>query len=330
MPRVVNRLYVAPTSGVSGEWADAYVTNMASVPTQLATDGRRVGIRATSLADIGQSVTSGNGASLSIVTNGSFDGLENAVRVNPPTALVGGEGQYACILRNVDLWGNGSKDIAQCNFRWLQFYGSRYFDSSGASKLSGYKIGPALTPGGGSPARAGVWENWDTAWSNWKYISITSNTVQVYHNPMIGVPPLDSFAQGEGVDTAPDTTKLYQMRGSASHGATPPIIGNEWICYEFVCDTRQDRGNANGIVKLLMWTRDGVIAARNLNCPINRDQGAVPWSFSNRYIALFEYLGGYWGSKVGNGDANAYTMYSHMTFAANMGISELIGPPAGF
>ncbi len=318
-------------SGSSVDWADSYVTNQSGVASLLATDSHRVGIRATNLANIGQNVTSGNGASLSIVSAGSWDGVENAVRLNPPTATVLGEGQYACILQNVDLWGNGSKDIAQCNFRWTQFYASNYFSHSGKTKVSGFKIGSALTPGGSSPARAGYWEGQDTSgWTPWKYVCVTSNTVQVYHNPMIGVPPLDSFAQGEGVDTAADTTKMFQMRSAASHGASPPQVGNEWVCFEAIADTRQDRGNANGMVKLLCWTRDGVVSARYLQCPINRDQGAVPWNFANRYIALLEYLGGYWNAAVGTADANNYTMFSHMTLAANMGISEVIGPPPGF
>jgi len=323
------------TGGSSGSWADVFVTNVTGVAPELATDGRKVGVRATNLSNLGQALTSGNGASLSIVTNGSFDGAENAVRLNPPTTLVSGEGQYAGIFNGLDLWGNGSKDIAQMNFRWLQYYGSTYYNQSGAAKLSGYKLGPTLTPGGGSPARTGVWENWDTAWTDWKYISITSNTVQVYAFPALGAPPLDALTQGEGIDSSPDTSKLYQMRGSANHAANPPIIGGEWVCYEFIVDARQDRGNANGRIQLLITTRDGVLNAKQLITDVNRDHGehpggANPWDYANRYIATLEYLGGYWGGKVGTGDANAYTMYSHMTFAANMTINQRIGCPTGF
>ncbi len=309
-------------SGSSGDWADSYVENMASVPALLSTDGHRVGIRATNLANIGQSLTSGNGATMDIVSSGAWDSVENAVRLFPPTTNVGGEGQYACILRNMDIWNNGSKDVAQANFRWCQFVGSRYYDLGGLTKLMGFKLGPTLVSGGGSPARAGYWEARNVAWTNWKYIAVTANTVQVYHNPVVS-----SLGSGEAIDTAVDTTKLYQMRSAASHAASPPQVGNEWLCYEAIVDARQDRGNSNGMVKLLCWTRDGVVSARYLQCQLNQDAG---WNFANRYVALLEYLGGYWSSTVGTADANNYTMWSHMTIAVNKGISEVIGPPPGF
>lgn len=300
----------ATTQALIGDWADTYITNISSIGALMVTPGVRVGIRPTSLANVGQQLTSGNGASMSIVTNGSFDALESAVRIVPPSILVSGAGQYASWLRNLDIWNGGTINIPQLNVRWLNFFGSTYFQFSATTKVHAVFAQDSFSPSGGARRQA-VWEDQNTgAWSPYKYWGTTSNSFQYY--------------PGGGIDTFPDSSKLMQIGGSAVHGNSPPRVGNEWVCFESVVDLRQNRGNASGMNKLVMTTRDGV--SRSIQSPANWDPA---WSFTFQYVSGFEGLGFYWNN-VGTADANNYVMHSHATFSPSMGINELIGPPPGF
>jgi hypothetical protein len=313
-----SRLYNFEPPGASGEWADVYFNTVAGMPAALATPGNKVGVRATNLGNLSQQLTSGNGATMSIITNGAYDGVENAMKITPPTVALGSpdpNGQYACIFRGLDLWNGGATNIAQINFRWLSYFGPRYYDLGAPCKFHGFLAASSL---GGAPGpRQGVWEDRNTAWTTYKYLSTTSNSVQSYHYP----------PNGTHIDDDSDTNKLCQIAGSANHALNPPRIGNEWVCFETSIDLRQNRGNANGAHKLYLWTRDGVVNGRFLNTPVNWDSGG--WSFSNQYMASMEGFGFYW-NPASTANVDNYTLSSHWTFATNMGINSLIGPPPGF
>lgn len=295
----------------TGDWADVKITNVSAIGSALMTDGQTVGITVgASFTGLSQQLTSGNGATMDVVAGDSFDGQENTVRIFPPTVLVGGEGQYASWLRNLDIWNNASHDIAQLNVRWLQYNGPRYFDLASTAKISGVFAQDSFTPAGGAKRQA-VWEAQDAQnWSPYKYWGTTSNSTQYY--------------PGGGIDTFPDSQKLLQLAGAPSHALNPPRIGDEWVCLEQVVDLRQDRGNANGMNKLMLHTRDGVVNGRFIQAVANWDQGAIPWSFTYRYISGFEGLGFYF-NRAGTANAGNYVKFSHVTFAANMGINERIG-----
>ncbi len=313
LPATGDRRYSAGPPDPVGPWADVFITDIADIGPELAADGVTVGITVgSSFTGLGQQLTSGNGATMDIVTGGSFDGEENAVRIYPPTTLVSGEGQYASWLRNINLWSSGSTNIAQINFRWLHYYGTTYFSHAAPTKVTGFWCQDSLSSPG-VPRRQGLWETQDTVnWTPYKYMGTTSNSVQYY--------------PGAFIDSVPDSSKLMRIGGSQISSNSPPQFGGSWVCYEMAVDLRQNRGNAFGMNKIVCWTRDGVVSARSIQSPCNWDP---PWSFTYQYIETFEGLGFYW-NVVGTANANNYLMHSHATFAANMAYDALIGPPPGF
>jgi hypothetical protein len=294
-------------------WANTYISDVADIGTALATDGQTVGIEVGgSFAGLGQQLTSGNGATMDIVAGGSFDGAENAVRIYPPTATVGGEGQYACWLRFLDLT-DGVNDIGQMNFRTLVYYGPRYFDLAPDAKCWGFQCTTVI--GDSQNHRLAVFDHRQPVWNNWKYPYQTVTTTPNFHEP----------PTSGSIDSGPDANKLIEIRGSANHAAGPPQTGGEWLCFEQMIDLRQDRGNANGRHKVRVTTRDGVVV-RTLSVPLNWEPS---WDFDAQYAGQFEGLGFYFNT-VGTANVGNYVMYSHATFAANLGINDWIGPPPGF
>lgn len=316
------RHYITAAAGAQ-DWADVYISDVSTIGPALATDGQTVGIEVGgSFTGLSQQLTSGNGATMDIVSGGSFDGNENAVRIYPPTATVGsGDAEYAAWLRFLDLWDDANNDIAQVNFRVLVYYGPRYFDLAPNAKSWGFQAQTVLaTSGGDGNNRSGVFDNRQAGWSNWKFPFVTVETFSIYCNP---------YDSGNfHIDDCVDTEKLIEIRGgSPNHSASPPQTGGEWICFEHIFDTRQNRGNANGLVKLLVWTRDGLVSEREVSGPLTHNGS---WSFSARYIYTFEGLGFYFND-AGTANADNYVMFSHATFAANMTNTDtLIGPPPGF
>lgn len=312
----------APYSSGSGptpppsDWAQTFVTNVDTIGSSMGVDGRTVGVKVgTNFTGMSQQLTAGNGATMDIVVGGSFDGLENAVRLYPPTNCIGGpcddthNAEYAGWLRNLDLWNNGSLNIAQVNVRWLQYFGPTYYSNAPTAKVGGVMAQNVLSssPPGGA-IRQAVWEVQDTLnWTPYKYWGTTSTSIM--------------YLPGFFIDSVPDTQKLMQIGGSAVHGNNPPRVGGEWVCFEQVVDLRQNRGNANGMNKLLMYTRDGVVAGRFIQA--NADWGGN-WNFSYQYVSGWEGLGFYY-NKAGTADVGNYTMWSHVTFAVNMGINQTIG-----
>lgn len=310
--------------GGGSDWADVFVTNVTATNAwlPLATPGQTVGVEVgSSFTGLSQQLSALNGATMDIVTGGSFDGLENAVRIYPPTAClaVGGgstvpcddehNAEYASWLRNLNLWNNGTIDIAQINVRWLQYFGTTYYSNAPTAKVGGVFAQDVLTatPDSGSRRQA-IWEAQDTInWTPYKYWGTTSTSIM--------------YLPGFFVDSEPDTSKLMQIGPGPVHGNNPPRVGGEWVCFEQVVDLRQNRGNANGMNKLMLHTRDGVVSGRFIQA--TADWGGN-WDFAFQYVDSWEGLGFYY-NKAGTADVNNYTMFSHVTFAANMAINETIG-----
>lgn len=302
-------------AGAGGEWADTYINDVDDIGAALATDGQTVGIEVgSSFTGLGQELTDGNGATMDIVSGGSFDGNENAVRIYPPTATVGGDAQYACWLRFLNLTG-GVNDIGQMNFRTLRYLGSRYFDLAPDAKCWGFQCTTVI--GESQNHRLAVFDHRQPIYNNWKYPYQTVTTTPNFHEP----PTSGSIDS----DPAGDVNKLIEIRGSANHGASPPQTGGEWLCFEQMFDLRQNRGNANGCHKLRVTTRDGVVI-RTLSVGLDWEP---TWNFNARYAGQFEGLGFYFNTAGTEHDDN-FVMDTHVTFAANMGINDWIGPPPGF
>lgn len=326
IPQSGSRCYGGCTSaggGGGGEWADVYVTDVSTIGAALMTDGQKVGVEVGSTTTpLSVQVSAGNGGAIEIVTNGSFDGAENAVRMIPPTTILGGSGnaEHVSWLRFLDLWNEGAHDIAQMNFRVLVYYGPRYYDLAPNAKSWGILATDTLA-GGGNTQRSGVFDNHSpVSYTDWRYPFVTVETFSIYDNPY--------NSSNFFLEDRPASEKLIEIRSSApSHSASPPQTGGEWICFEHIFDTRQDRGNANGLVKLLVWTRDGLVSAREISGPLTHGNN---WNFARRYISQFEGLGFYFND-AGTAHADNYVLYSHATFAANMAnTNTVIGPPPGF
>lgn len=298
--------------GSPGEWADVYITDVDDIGSALATDGQTVGIEVgsdTGLLSV--QVTGGSGGAITIVNGGSFDGAENAVKMVPPSSGPGD--QYSAWLRNLDIWNNATHSVAQMNFRVLVYYGPRYYDLAPKAKSWGFQSQTVLSMSGGDGNnRSGVFDNRDTAFSTYRYVYPTVTTVSIYCNPL----------EGGFIEECPEDNHFLAIGPSANHAVLAPQTGGEWVCFEHVVDVRQDRGNANGLVRLLVSTRDGVISDRYVEAPLTHDAG---WDFDARYIYAFEGLGFYWND-VGTAHADNYVLYSHATFAANMANTDtLIG-----
>lgn len=299
----------AITDSAGGEWADTYTT-VTGLPTGLSVNGQRVGIRGTSLASWGPNQTSGNGGQLIYRADQSFDGLEPIIEFRPPTTLVGGEGQYNTILGG-EIARGGLNNIKQMNFRWCEYIGPRYWDLSAAlrPKWSGFIISTLQNSEVGAN-RVSIFDQPQTAGTI--FLCVTATTVQAYNFPTTD-------------DTA--ASKLIAIRGTNNHALNAPQTGGgEWLCFEQVVDCMQNRGNAFGRHELRVWSRDGAMTGRLLRISLNYDAG---WNFARQFIYRYEGLGSYFNQNA-TANTDNYKLWSHCTFAANMGIDELMGPPPGF
>lgn len=311
----------------SGEWADVYGDHT-GIEAGIAVDGQRYGIRASALSGwhpqylVGTSVIDyvaggavGNGATFARIDNGSFDALEPAIEIRPPTIFQGANPGDAKILAS-HLYRGGLNDNAQINIRVLAFFAPRYWDLAAETKLDGLLCAPNVNqPGAAATGRAAVFTQHNPPTNGYQYPCVTSGTVQTYNYP----------PEGFSSDSGAQSTKLCRIGPSPDHSFLGPQIGGEWVCLEHVVDARQDRGNANGMNKLYLWTRDRVANGRFLRIDLTWG----PWSFANRFIQTYEGLGFYFNN-ASTAHVDNYVRYSHWTIARNMGINEVIGPPIGF
>lgn len=323
LPVVGGRRYSDQSEPPEGDWADLIITDIADLGAGLATDGQTVGLRVGSnFTGLGQVLTPGNGATMSIVSSGSggsYNGLENGVRINPPTILIPGDppqAEYAGWAATSDIWSGGTKDIYQMNFRVYRFYGTTYHDMAPPAKCWGFTNSTMLGPGGDENNRIGVYDQYEPLWSIYRYPLIIAGGGVGYYNPPV---PGWFF-----VDSGPDTTKMMQIGGTTNHALSPPRTNGEWVCFESMFDLRRDRGNPNGIHRLIATWRDGT--TRSLEYELNWDEG---WDFATRYCFGFEGIGFYW-NEAGTADANNYIIDTMPVWVANEAESFLIGPDADF
>lgn len=299
----------------SADWADVYV-NHANAGPEFMTDGRIVGIRGTTLTHYGERITAGNGASNELLVSGSWDGVENAVKLRPPDVLIGGPGgnaEYAGIFHGTNLNNSGTKAVYQANFGVCLYYGARAFDLNGA-KFTGFQMSP--TVGGSADNRSAIFSGYYPTDDVYVH-GITAATVQAYDNPPTGYSPDASVA----------ANRLCHVRTSQNHAASPPLIGQEWFYLEQMVAPQQNATNPNGRAEVRIWTRDGVISGRSLVIPLNWDGG---WSFANnQYVSFFEYLNGYFNDALTYHIDN-YILASHGRFVVNKALNSFMEPPPGF
>lgn len=316
------KLFVS--SGEPGEWADTYVTDIDDFGPAL-TNGTIVGFTVgTDFTGSGQQLTVESGATMDIVAGGSFDGAENVVRIYPPTQCTNGpcgddsNAGYASFLRNVDVWNVATRDVKQINIRALVYFGPRYYDLAPNAKNWGVQVQTVLSMSGGDGNnRIGTFDHRDPGYTNWKYLYEIVEGVATYCNPR----------EGGFIEECPQANKLIELRGSSNHAASPPQSGGEWLCIEQVIDVSQSRGNANGLHRLMVSTRDGVVNQREVVAPLNVNGD---WSFTSQYIYLFEGFGFYFNF-AGTADTDNYVLYSHPALAVNMTDTDtLIGCPPGY
>lgn len=293
----------------SDSWADVIV-GFSQMPAQLSVAGRKVGMDLTG-SDFGSHADIVNGASVTQVSGGAFDG-SMAVRIRPPAGSTPNpNATYSCIMFGLDVSNGGLNDVAQGNLGFCVFYGPRYWDLAATDKLTGFEASQAL---GGEPqatGRAAIFDNIDAGFRLWP---ITATTLQSYYNPASGIFP----ASGPDAD--------YLMKGSSTinHANNPPLVGSEWLYFEQEVDYRQNRGNPFGRNRLDVWARDGYIGF--LEIPLN---WLSSWDFSYRYLRQIEYIGALWNNPS-TAHVDNYLMISHPVFSANRSKDQRMGPPPGF
>jgi hypothetical protein len=314
----------------SNEWADVYGDH-SGIEAGISVDRRRYGIRAPTLSgwhpeylQNGSSPVQpynpavvGNGAVFTRLAGTSFDGVEPEIELRPPTIGFNAENQPgdAKILAS-NLYRGGLNSIAQINIRVVARFGASYFNLAAETKWDGVLCAPNNNqPGSAANGRAGIFTQKNPPGTGNQFFAVTSGTVQTYNFP----------PEGFSCDVGPIANKLLRMAGSPNHAASPPQIGGptDYVCLEHVVDCRQDRGNAFGMNKLYLWTRDGVVNGRFLRIDLTWG----PWNFTNgRFITTYEGLGFYFNT-VSTAHPDNWARYSHWTIAANLNPNEVIGPP---
>lgn len=298
----------------SPDWEDVAV-EYSDMPAELATDGRKVRLDITG-SDWGVQVDSVNGASVTRVVGGAFDGTD-CIRIVPPSGSTPNANQtYACILRNLDLTNGGTKNVARATLGFCVKYGSRYFDLGETAKVTG--ILPSQTIGGSTSAatRAAIYEDYrDLGASDFRrcFMIVCGGVGEFYEPPQGGY-------QGEHADA-----DLLMLLGSTiNHANNPPLVGSEWLYFEQNVDFRQDGSNANGRNRFDVWSRTGYIGY--LSVPLT---SRADWDFSYQYGNLVEYIGGLWNDPA-TADANCYLDVSHPIVSVNRTWGQTINPPADF
>lgn len=308
----------AAVGGGGGDWADTFVTS-SGLSAALATDGAVIGIRGVNTSEYGGRVTEGNGGSVAFVADGAFDG-DDCIRLVPPDTSVGANPAYCSILDGINLTNGGVHEIYQINIAFLARMGSRYIDLAAGSKWLSFGISTA--PNGTFANRAAVFEGYFSAGpltgNPARVYGVTADETQHYFNP---------YETGcYSAECGPASSYVVVGRTSASHAASPPVIGaGEWVHFEMELDVRQNRGNANGRNKLTVRTADGVIN-RTLSIPLNHE---ASWNFSWDCILEMEGLGWYW-NLPSTAHADNWIEFSHVRLSANRAVDNAIGPPTGY
>jgi hypothetical protein len=305
------------TTTASASWADVTV-GYSAMPVQLAgTDGRKVRMSLTG-TDWGVVVDDINGASVTRVVGGAYDGTD-CIRIVPPSSQLpnGNSTTYSCIMRGLDLSNGGAKNAGQVTVAFCIKYGSRYWDLGHQAKITGVLASQTV---GGAPnasaSRAGVFEAFRDlgAGDLRRVFSATATTIAEYYDP-----PQGGF-QGDH----PDADLLMLLGSTSNHANNPPLVASDWLYFEQQVDYRQNAGNANGRNRLDVWSRS--IYLGKIDIPLTTRPG---WDFSYQFASQIEYIGGLWNSP-GTANANNYLDVSHPVVSLNRANNDRIGPPPGF
>ncbi len=317
--RYWDSIYIGQTAvdvSQSAAWADTTV-GYSQMPAQLSgVDGRKVRMDVSG-TDWGALVDDINGASVTRVSGGAYDGTD-AIRIVPPSSQVnnGNKTTYSCIMRDLDISNNGAKNVAQTNLGVVIQWGSRYIDLAATAKITG--ILAAQTQGGApnaSASRAGWFE---TTWNGSRIFSVTATTVASYHQPVSGIFP----------DSGTDPNKLCFVGTTINHSADPPRLGQEWLYIEQEVDYRRNRGNPDGRNRIDIWSRTGYIGYMEIALT-HRSLGGGAWDFTYQFGSRIEYIGGLWNNPS-TANANNFLIVSHPIVAVNRAKDARIGPPPGF
>lgn len=307
-------LVLRSSVSVASSWEDVTV-GYSSMPAQLATDSRKVRMDLVG-TDWGTQIDTVNGASVTRVVGGAYDGTD-CVRIVPPSGSTPNANQtYSCIMRGLDLSNGGTKDVSRVNLGFCVKYGSRYWDLGNQAKVTG--ILPSQTIGGDTnvATRAAVYEAfYNSGGSDFRRcFSIICGGVAEYFEP-----PQGGFQDEHAIGD------LMMLLGSTvNHANDPPLVGSEWLYFEQQVDFRQTGSNANGRNRVDVWSRTGYIGF--LSVPLNN---RPDWDFSYLYGRTIEYIGALWNDP-GTADADNYLDVSHPIVALNLPWGSLIEVPTGF
>lgn len=280
--------------------------------SELMTDGRKVRMDLVG-SDWSTQVDTVNGASVTRVVGGAFDGTD-CIRIVPPSgSTANGNQTYSAIMRNLDVSNGGAHDVAQVNLGFCVRYGSRYWDLGHTDKLTGILASQTVGGATSAGARAAIFDNFkDVGASDFRRLfCVTAATVQSYNQPV------DGFFPSDGTDA----TKLLILGNTSNETNDPPLISTQWMYMEQEVDYRQDRGNANGRNRLDVWTENNYLGY--LEIPLTHNGSH---DFSYRYAGLIEYIGALWNSP-GTANANNYLDVSHPIVSANRAVNGRIGSP---
>lgn len=301
-------------AAAASSWEDVTV-GFTDMPAQLATDGRKVRMDLTG-TDWGAVEDDINGASVTRVVGGAYDGTD-CVRIVPPSSSLdnGNKTTYSCIMRGLDLANGGTKSTGQVTLGFCVKYGSRYWDLGHQAKVTGVIAAQSV---GGAPnataSRAAVFEAFrDLGASDLRRcFSVTATTVAEYYDP-----PQGGF-QGDH----PDADLLMLLGSTTNHSNDPPLVGSEWLYFEQQVDYRQDGSNPNGRNRLDVWSLStGYLGKIDIPLTTRPD-----WDFSYAYASQIEYIGGLWNSP-GTANANNYLDVSHPIVSVNRTWGNRIGAP---
>lgn len=313
----VNIFPATPTE----DWEDVTV-GFSDMPAELGgTNGRKVRLDLTGTDWGATQVDTTNGASVTRIVGGAFDGTDCLRLVPPSGSTPGPNNTYCAIMRNLDLSNGGAKDTGQVNLGFCIKPGPRYWDLGHQDKLTG--IIASLTPGGAenaSASRAAVFDAFkDVGGGDLRRLwSVTATTCASYHFP----------TSGTFQDTGSDANKLMILGNTSNHLNNPPLVSSEWLYFEQQVDYRQDAGNANGRNRLDVWSRGLYLGF--LEIPLSwREECGGPWDFSYRYARVIEYVGGLW-NLPGTANAGNYLDISHPIVSLNRVKDDRIEPPPLF
>lgn len=315
-----------PASGADGADVDPCGSNAAAVGPMAEIDLSQPGsVYELDLAsgDIGARATEGNGCVLEPGATIGFDGAPG-VRVTPPDVQLGGpkgNSEYCGIAAGADV-SRGGVEVAQLNIRYALFVGRGYADAlapnNGPKAIIPYVTDAVGTEGIHSRPMAfwGLGLEHDGVW--YAGVGVSEGTTASYQEPEDQPWPIGAGQDALYFGPAADHT------GAATLGT--PVVGDEWIVIEHEWDLRRDHGNPDGLNRMWVWTRDGVVAGPRLDIPLT---WGADHDFAGDRVSGLDGIGYYW-NRPATHVPDGHVTYSHLAFSANRASGDPIGPPPGF